>query len=201
MSDFIRLLSYVYEYVDEQKSENVGFVKLDGRNGIVRIYVNLRLDTLKEGFLKVFLCKEKEGKFDKKMLYEGKLANGRFEGISEVSSTDMDGCFAIYIVNEGNSIKKQEYCTFLTDNKEKISVIRDIIESDNCAKEEIVVDEIDKSEDKVEEDIEIASAKEENRPNDMWSELYNQYPKCRIFGEEYQCIMLRENLILAFRNN
>ena len=174
MSDFIRLLSYVYEYVEDKKCENVGFVKLDGRNGTVRVYVNLRTDASYEQYVKVFLCKRNEGTICKTFLDEGKLAKGRLEMMREISVDELDGCFAVYISGADENDKKCEYCTFLSDNTE--------------------------------ENIEIASAveeelMEENKPHDMWSELYNQYPKCRIFGEEYQCIMLKENLILAFKNN
>ena len=196
MSDFIRLLSYVYEYVEDKKCENVGFVKLDGRNGTVRVYVNLRTDASYEQYVKVFLCKRNEGMICKTFLDEGKLAKGRLEMMREISVDELDGCFAVYISGADENDKKCEYCTFLSDNTEEISVIRGIIESDTE----------DSIEDNTEENIEIASAveeelMEENKPHDMWSELYNQYPKCRIFGEEYQCIMLKENLILAFKNN
>lgn len=42
MTDYRRLISYIYEYEGKQKGKNVGFVKLEARNGQCRIQVNVK---------------------------------------------------------------------------------------------------------------------------------------------------------------
>lgn len=42
MSDYKRLISYVYMYQNNEKSRNVGFVKLESRNGQCKIVISLR---------------------------------------------------------------------------------------------------------------------------------------------------------------
>lgn len=42
MSDYRRLISYVYEYEGEEKGKNIGFVKLEARNGQCRLNVNAK---------------------------------------------------------------------------------------------------------------------------------------------------------------
>ncbi len=42
MADYRRLISYIYEYEGKQKGKNVGFAKLEARNGQCRINVNVK---------------------------------------------------------------------------------------------------------------------------------------------------------------
>lgn len=42
MPDYRRLISYIYEYEGDEKGKNVGFVKLEARNGQCRIHVNIK---------------------------------------------------------------------------------------------------------------------------------------------------------------
>ena len=42
MTDYRRLISYIYEYEGKQKGKNVGFAKLEARNGQCRINVNVK---------------------------------------------------------------------------------------------------------------------------------------------------------------
>ena len=42
MSDYRRLISYIYEYEGKEKVKNVGFVKLEARNGQCRLHVNVK---------------------------------------------------------------------------------------------------------------------------------------------------------------
>ena len=42
MSDYRRLISYIYEYEGKEKGKNVGFVKLEARNGQCRLHVNVK---------------------------------------------------------------------------------------------------------------------------------------------------------------
>lgn len=42
MSEYRRLISYIYEYEGKEKGKNVGFVKLEARNGQCRLNVNVK---------------------------------------------------------------------------------------------------------------------------------------------------------------
>lgn len=42
MSDYRRLISYIYEYEGKEKGKNVGFVKLEARNGQCRLNLNVK---------------------------------------------------------------------------------------------------------------------------------------------------------------
>ena len=42
MSEYRRLISYIYEYEGKEKGKNIGFVKLETRNGQCRIHVNAK---------------------------------------------------------------------------------------------------------------------------------------------------------------
>ena len=42
MAEFRRLISYIYEYEGQVKGKNVGFVKLEARNGMCRLNVNVK---------------------------------------------------------------------------------------------------------------------------------------------------------------
>lgn len=42
MSDYRRLISYIYEYEGREKGKNVGFVKLEAKNGQCRLNVNVK---------------------------------------------------------------------------------------------------------------------------------------------------------------
>ncbi|MBQ5598667.1 MAG: hypothetical protein IIU67_01325, partial [Lachnospiraceae bacterium] len=42
MSDYRRLISYIYEYEGKEKGKNIGFVKIETRNGQCRLNVNAK---------------------------------------------------------------------------------------------------------------------------------------------------------------
>ena len=42
MSDYRRLISYIYEYEGKEKGKNVGFVKLEARNGQCRLNLSVK---------------------------------------------------------------------------------------------------------------------------------------------------------------
>ena len=42
MSDYRRLISYIYEYEDKEKGKNVGFVKMEARNGQCRMNLSVK---------------------------------------------------------------------------------------------------------------------------------------------------------------
>ena len=42
MTGYRRLISYIYAYEGEEKGKNIGFVKLESRNGQCRLSVNVK---------------------------------------------------------------------------------------------------------------------------------------------------------------
>ena len=42
MADYRRLISYIYEYEGKEKGKNVGFAKLETRNGQCRLNVSVK---------------------------------------------------------------------------------------------------------------------------------------------------------------
>ena len=62
MTDYVRILSYIYLYENGRKVKNVGFVKMDGRDGMIKISVNIRIpfkNDLRK--LRLIVYNEKEG--------------------------------------------------------------------------------------------------------------------------------------------
>lgn len=55
MTEFKRLISYLYEYEGKVKGKNVGFVKLETRNGLCKLNVSIRKLYLGSGNLGVYL--------------------------------------------------------------------------------------------------------------------------------------------------
>ena len=42
MAGYRRLISYIYAYEGEEKGKNIGFAKLEARNGQCRLSINVR---------------------------------------------------------------------------------------------------------------------------------------------------------------
>ena len=55
MSDYRRLISYIYEYEGKEKGKNVGFVKLEARNGQCRLNLSVKKVYMRSSAIGVFL--------------------------------------------------------------------------------------------------------------------------------------------------
>ena len=55
MAEYRRLISYIYEYEGKTKGRNVGFVKLEARNGMCRLNVNVKKIYMGGGDMGVYL--------------------------------------------------------------------------------------------------------------------------------------------------
>lgn len=55
MSDYRRLISYIYEYEGKEKGKNVGFVKLEARNGQCRLNLSVKKVYMGSSAIGVFL--------------------------------------------------------------------------------------------------------------------------------------------------
>ena len=57
MSDYRRLISYLYSYNNGVKSKNVGFAKTERKGGTVKLWINMKgAFAPEESFRSVFFC-------------------------------------------------------------------------------------------------------------------------------------------------
>lgn len=97
MAEYIRMVSYLNMYKNGEKKQNCGFAKIDSRNGICRVYVNIQMPFIRERFD----CKVHFFLRDGDVLYGisigmATVENGRgFAGISMVSSNIGDAGYGI----------------------------------------------------------------------------------------------------------
>lgn len=57
MADYKRLVSYMYNYEDGQKGTNVGYARVESRNGKCMVYIRIRVPSLSGKDLKVYFFK------------------------------------------------------------------------------------------------------------------------------------------------
>ena len=88
MSDYRRLISYIYEYEGEEKGKNVGFVKLETRNGQCRLSVNVKRIYVGGNAIGVYLL-GKSG--EKTMLGSMFVRNGSGEFRATVDVENVEG--------------------------------------------------------------------------------------------------------------
>lgn len=90
MSDYRRLISYIYEYEGKQKGKNVGFVKLEIRNGQCRMNLSIKRMYVGGNAIGVYLL----GKNDLKT-FLGNLfvrnGNGEFRTIVDTENVEGSG--------------------------------------------------------------------------------------------------------------
>lgn len=109
MSDYKRLVSYIYEYVEGEKRESNGFVKVNARDGVCKIRIHMRGFYIKnQEPYRVYVFVQKRERLSGLLLGELESRNGALEwsGITE-SENLMNGGFGlgdsqgIYIEGEG----------------------------------------------------------------------------------------------------
>ena len=191
MTDYVRVLSYIYLYEDDRKVGNVGFVKMDGRDGIVKILVNIRLpfkNDLRK--LQLVVYNEDDGEIIQAQVGEMRLVNGagEFRGTlrSElvVNSLGMN----IHSTDEGELL---QFATYFKDTDINILKIK---EKDTT---EIEAEEPIYNIDFQAESIEAANIDCEE--SEGWEKMCRQYCKCRMLGDEYQCIRIAGKDILLIK--
>lgn len=88
MSDYQRFVSYIYGYVQGEKKESTGFVKVNARGGQCRIWIHMRGFYLRDQKpYKVYLFLQHEGRPQGVLLGELKSQNGALEW-SGTANTD-----------------------------------------------------------------------------------------------------------------
>lgn len=107
MPEYRRLISYIYEYEGKEKGKNVGFVKLEARNGQCRFNVNIKRMYVGANATGVYLLsKQGESVFLGNMFVRG--GGGEFritvdaENV-EGSGSGLEGFFGLTVHEVGNS--------------------------------------------------------------------------------------------------
>lgn len=110
MADYKRLVSYVYTYEYGKKSNNVGFVKVDSRNGMCKIIINFKLSYMPSlNPLKVYFLKREDKSLIGILLGIGKISGSTYEFKDITNSINIKGSgygldemSGIYICDELN---------------------------------------------------------------------------------------------------
>ena len=109
MSDYKRLVAYIYAYEKEQKGNNVGFAKIEARNGECRIGIHLRgIYTGTQSPLKAFAFIRRGSGIYGILLGEMRIVNGvgDFKTVTEAENLmdtgiSLDDIGGLYIWSEG----------------------------------------------------------------------------------------------------
>ena len=106
MTGFRRLISYIYEYEGNVKGKNVGFVKLETRNGMCRLNVSVKKLYMGSSDMGVYLLTGRQEIF----LGDLFLRNGCGEFRTVVQLTNvqdsgetMDGCYGLTLHGKGET--------------------------------------------------------------------------------------------------
>lgn len=88
MSEYKRLISYIYNYEKGIKKSNVGFTKIELRNGQCRISINIKAASLNGQKLRIYAFYRENKKMIQILLAESGVKNGGFEwkGITSASN-------------------------------------------------------------------------------------------------------------------
>lgn len=100
MAEFRRLISYIYEYEGQVKGKNVGFVKLEARNGMCRLNVNVKKLYMGNSDMGVYLLTGRQEIFLGNIFLRNGC--GEFRTIVQVadvqeSGETMDECYGLTI--------------------------------------------------------------------------------------------------------
>lgn len=97
MSDYKRLVSYLYEYVEGEKRESTGFVKVNARDGICKIRIHMRgFYTRGQKPYEAYVFVQKRERLSGQLLGELESRNGALEwsGVTEADNL-MNGGFGL----------------------------------------------------------------------------------------------------------
>ncbi|MDO5351092.1 MAG: DUF6128 domain-containing protein [Lachnospiraceae bacterium] len=106
MAEFRRLISYIYEYEGNVKGKNVGFVKLEARNGMCRLNVNVKKLYMGSGDMGVYLLTGRQEIFLGNIFLRSGC--GEFRAVVQVadvqdSGETMDECYGLTIHSRGEN--------------------------------------------------------------------------------------------------
>ncbi|MFR8543072.1 MAG: hypothetical protein ACLVD8_27470 [Enterocloster sp.] len=106
MTNYRRLISYIYAYEGEVKGKNIGFAKLESRNGQCKLSVNVKKVYVGSSDLG-FICWPRERKFSW-AVYLSAADGGEFRAVVNVenaadSGCSMDQCYGLTIHEQGDT--------------------------------------------------------------------------------------------------
>ena len=115
MSDYKRFISYIYEYVQGEKKESLGFVKVNARDGICKIQIHMRgFYTRDQSPYEAYIFTQKRDRLSGQLLGELKSTNGALEwtGMTETdnlmkSGFSLEESQGIYIEGEDHIFAAQ----------------------------------------------------------------------------------------------
>lgn len=138
MAEFRRLISYIYEYEGKVKGKNVGFVKLEARNGLCKLNVNVK---------KLYMGSENMGVYLLTGTQEIFLGNiflrngcGEFRTLVQVADVEesgesMDECYGLSIHE-----KKDTWRTYTTIWEDAVAqaaqIVLENVTSENAVEKE-----------------------------------------------------------------
>ncbi len=107
MPEYRRLISYIYEYEGKEKGKNVGFVKLEAKNGQCRLNVNIKRMYVGGNAIGVYLLsKQGDSVFLGNMFVRG--GGGEFRTAVDAANVEgsgigLDGYFGLAVHDVNNS--------------------------------------------------------------------------------------------------
>ncbi len=106
MAEFRRLISYIYEYEGQEKGKNVGFVKLETRNGMCRLNVNVKNLYIGSSDMGVYLMSGRKEIFLGNMFLRNGC--GEFRAMVQAANVQesgetMDECYGLTIHGKGEN--------------------------------------------------------------------------------------------------
>lgn len=197
MSDYIRMLSYIYSYEDGRKNRNVGFARMEGRNGILRLFISIRSNYRNDlRMMQLYFYKQLGEDVVPLQVAEFRLTNGNCEFRTQIRINDLSDCIGMYIVSAHNEEQELlEFASCFKDIDFNISFFREklaIASKPYEAEMPIILNEeaskIQNEDKEHEEEIEVKSLGEEKVG--FWEMLSKKYPKCRVLGPDYECIKI-----------
>ena len=180
MSDYRRLISYIYEYEGKEKGKSIGFVKLESRNDQCRLYVNAKRVYVGGNAIGVYLLGQGG---EKTFLGNMFVRNGfgEFRTIVDVANVEnsqkpLDTYYGLVVHDVKDSWRS--YQTIWDDEM--------AAESENDSVTQPPPEEIQAAE---LEDPEVLSLLQETEqtaadPETRWQQLRKEYPKMQPFDYE-----------------
>ena len=146
MAEYRRLISYIYEYEGKTKGKNVGFVKLEARNGMCRLNVNVK---------KLYMSGKEMGVYlltGRRELFLGNIflrnGCGEFRAVVQVSDVEksgetMDECYGLTIHEKDDSWRS--YTTIWEDGVAQAAQLTlESVTSDNVVEKQVEMGKVDR---------------------------------------------------------
>lgn len=210
--NYKRLVSYIYIYEQEVKGSNIGFAKLDSREDICKLAVNVKVpEGMQQGSYSIFLVRREGKVMEGVKVGIARVINGNIEFRKELKSSDIlntgysiDDIDGILLTNEAvkNHVMFSEWADKPIDfagfvefgqvNHPVIELMRDYIkENDNSQN---TVKENTKSMGNINEtNAETVEIKMATKPKDIvWEEFLKRGEKTEVQGRtELECVRIK----------